>query len=88
MRAIKTKAPLIFTKQKVKKLRGGRSQEKVWKIFTFLVLMACLSGDGHPMTLPKSDQDPIQLVSLSFDDSPKNLLCFLQAHKINFRSKN
>ena len=30
---------LIFTRQKVKKLRGGRGQEKVRKIFTFLVLM-------------------------------------------------
>ena len=35
---------LIFTKHKVKKLRGGRGQEKVRKIFTFLVLMTCLNN--------------------------------------------
>ena len=33
----------MFTKQKVKKLGGGRGQEKVRKIFTFLVLMARLT---------------------------------------------
>ena len=39
---------LRFTKQKVKELRGGRRQDKVRKIFTFLVLMAPLTNFHTP----------------------------------------